>query len=281
MANVLPNPVNADQNAIGSAGDGDAQKRRPPPDWPPWLGASPPRSRPRTPQLPIAAGTACSSQRDCWQPGGEAGLSNDMLLRLDDQILTNPHQLRTLIGTKKDGDTVRLTYLRKGQEASVQARIGMRADDDSVQEVQNLRKTALSRLKGSLVGDGKGSYYLWDSSGVTLNKEAVNAQLRLSSATRSWRCERIVESAREILARRPWTSKSSSKRRKRWPIRRRPPKGGERCRCGQTTPSSASCKRPPRKSSGPWKTWHAEQGTAPKPKPAWPAKSRSAWAIPG
>lgn len=65
-------------------------------------------------------------------PATKAGLEkNDLLLRMDDQILINPDQLRKLISTKKDGDTVRIAYLRKGREASVEVRLSSHAEDDA------------------------------------------------------------------------------------------------------------------------------------------------------
>jgi Spy/CpxP family protein refolding chaperone len=54
-------------------------------------------------------------------PAAAAGLTqNDILLRLDDQILVELSQLRTLIAMKKAGDHVKLVYLRKAarQEAT-------------------------------------------------------------------------------------------------------------------------------------------------------------------
>jgi len=64
-------------------------------------------------------------------PAARAGLDkNDLLVRMDDQILINPDQLRKLISTKKEGDVVHLTYLRKGREASAEARLGTRVEDD-------------------------------------------------------------------------------------------------------------------------------------------------------
>jgi hypothetical protein len=55
-------------------------------------------------------------------PAAKAGLqANDILLRFEDQILVEPPQLKKLIAMKKSGDSVKLTYLRKGErkDASV------------------------------------------------------------------------------------------------------------------------------------------------------------------
>lgn len=55
-------------------------------------------------------------------PAGKAGISQyDVLEKLDDQILIDPHQFRTLVWMHKPGDQVKLTFHRggKAQTASV------------------------------------------------------------------------------------------------------------------------------------------------------------------
>jgi len=55
-------------------------------------------------------------------PANKAGLArNDILLRLDDQILVEPSQLRKLISMKKPGDHVKLTYMRKAERKETTA----------------------------------------------------------------------------------------------------------------------------------------------------------------
>ena len=50
-------------------------------------------------------------------PASKAGIAeNDILLRFEDQIIIEPSQFRKLIAMKKAGDTVKLTYLRKGEK---------------------------------------------------------------------------------------------------------------------------------------------------------------------
>lgn len=72
-------------------------------------------------------------------PAAKAGLQkNDVLVKFDDQILTNPKQLGTLIGTKKEGDTVRLTYLRRGSEAKVEVTLAAREGGDVAADGWNL-----------------------------------------------------------------------------------------------------------------------------------------------
>lgn len=83
-------------------------------------------------QLPIAEGTGLlvRSLSDDG-PAAKAGLTkNDVLVKFDDQILTNADQLRALVGTKKEGDTVRLTYLRRGQELVAEVKLGAREGGD-------------------------------------------------------------------------------------------------------------------------------------------------------
>ena len=55
-------------------------------------------------------------------PAAKAGLAeNDILLRFEDQIIVEPSQLRKLIAMKKSGDSVKLTYLRKGERKETNA----------------------------------------------------------------------------------------------------------------------------------------------------------------
>ena len=49
---------------------------------------------------------------------------DDVLTKFDDQVLVNQQQLGVLVRAKKDGDEVRLTVVRGGQETTVRARLG-------------------------------------------------------------------------------------------------------------------------------------------------------------
>ena len=54
----------------------------------------------------------------------KAGLkANDIITQLDNQLIINGQQLQTLIRTKKPGDEVTLTYLRKGKEHKAKAKL--------------------------------------------------------------------------------------------------------------------------------------------------------------
>lgn len=60
-------------------------------------------------------------------PAEKAGLqNNDVLAKLDDQILIDPRQLSVLVANKKEGDTVKITYIRKGESHETSAVIGKR-----------------------------------------------------------------------------------------------------------------------------------------------------------
>ena len=77
-------------------------------------------------------------------PAAKAGLqTNDVLVRFDDQILTNPAQLYALILTRKEGDTVRLTYLRKGREASVEAKLGTHPEETGTDKATVIRRLSI------------------------------------------------------------------------------------------------------------------------------------------
>jgi membrane-associated protease RseP (regulator of RpoE activity) len=60
-------------------------------------------------------------------PAAKAGLlENDVLTRLNDQLLVTPDQLAALVRSFKNGDTITLTYLRRGQQQSVTATLAQR-----------------------------------------------------------------------------------------------------------------------------------------------------------
>jgi serine protease Do len=64
-------------------------------------------------------------------PAAAAGiLANDVLTKLDDQILINPPQLAVLVRIKNAGDRVQLTLLRKGKTQTVSATLGEREVPD-------------------------------------------------------------------------------------------------------------------------------------------------------
>ncbi|MFT3784363.1 MAG: PDZ domain-containing protein [Nibricoccus sp.] len=49
---------------------------------------------------------------------------NDLMVRLDDQILIEPRQLGVLIRSKKEGDEVKITFYRAGKQQSAQVKLG-------------------------------------------------------------------------------------------------------------------------------------------------------------
>jgi hypothetical protein len=58
-------------------------------------------------------------------PADQAGLrGNDILLRFEDQRLISPEHLSLLVRTKKSGEKVALTLIRKGAEETVQVPLG-------------------------------------------------------------------------------------------------------------------------------------------------------------
>ena len=57
-------------------------------------------------------------------PAADVLKEDDVLTKLDDQILVNQQQLAVLIRAKKEGDEVRLTVVRGGKETIVKAKLG-------------------------------------------------------------------------------------------------------------------------------------------------------------
>ena len=56
-------------------------------------------------------------------PAAAALKENDILLKLDDQILVNQQQLAVLVRNHKPGDEVNLTYIRGGKEATASVKL--------------------------------------------------------------------------------------------------------------------------------------------------------------
>lgn len=57
-------------------------------------------------------------------PAADVLKEDDVLTRLDDQILVNQQQLGVLVRAKKEGDEVKLTVVRGGKETTVKAKLG-------------------------------------------------------------------------------------------------------------------------------------------------------------
>lgn len=89
------------------------------------VNASPPPSE-LAPHLPIEEDTGLVIEflsKD--SPAAKAGLQErDVLAKLDDQILIHPRQLAVLVANHKEGDQVKITYVRKGQLQETTALLG-------------------------------------------------------------------------------------------------------------------------------------------------------------
>ena len=60
-------------------------------------------------------------------PAAKAGVGvNDVVTKIDDQLLVHPRQLQVLVRAKKDGDSISVTYLRKGELKTVTAKLEKR-----------------------------------------------------------------------------------------------------------------------------------------------------------
>ena len=130
-----------------------------------WLGlATDAISAPLAAQLPIDKGTGLLISHVVPEsPAQRAGLEvNDVLLKFDDQLLINPEQLRTLVRTKKAGDSVKLSYYRKGAPKEAMASLITKeitsantfVGGPAVIEVQGSVLKANDLIKGITTGGG-------------------------------------------------------------------------------------------------------------------------------
>lgn len=76
-------------------------------------------------QLPIDAGSGLLVRTVVPEsPAATAGIQkHDVLIKLDDQILSAPKQLQKLVASRKPGETVRVIYFRRGQRAEAEAKL--------------------------------------------------------------------------------------------------------------------------------------------------------------
>ena len=94
-------------------------------------------------------------------PAEKAGLKvNDVITQLDDQLIVNAQQFQTLISTKKPGDQVTLTYIRKGkaQKAKVKLAKGAMAPLPGVQpKALRLRNGQRQPIPGNIFPGNPGA----------------------------------------------------------------------------------------------------------------------------
>jgi hypothetical protein len=98
-----------------------------------WLGvAADELSEELAAQLPVTPGTGVLVRHVAENsPAAKIGVQkHDVLLKMDDQVITDGRQLQKLVRAKKAGDIVELTLLRKGQEQKLKATLeqGTQAD---------------------------------------------------------------------------------------------------------------------------------------------------------
>ena len=73
--------------------------------------------------IPKGVGVAVSYVAED-SPAEKAGLkANDIITKLDDQLIINAQQLQTLIESRKVGDETTITYYRKGKKQTTKAKL--------------------------------------------------------------------------------------------------------------------------------------------------------------
>src|SRR6478752_8956906 len=98
-----------------------------------WLGvAADELSEELAAQLPVKEGTGVIIRHVAENsPAAKVGVQkNDILLKMDDQVITDGRQLQKLVRAKKVGDVVELSLLRKGQEQKYKATLEQSTQSD-------------------------------------------------------------------------------------------------------------------------------------------------------
>jgi len=95
-------------------------------------------------QLNLSRGTGLVVDRvEKDSPAAAAGVqSNDILQKLDDQLLINAQQLAVLVRSKKPGDEVKLTLLRAGKPTTLTAKL-VEKEVPVLEELQEPRLSAI------------------------------------------------------------------------------------------------------------------------------------------
>lgn len=87
-------------------------------------------------------------------PAARAGLQDsDVLSKFDDQILITQRQLAVLIANHKEGDAIKLTYFRKGQQMETTASLGKHIAAATMEHADPLARVTRRILK--IGDDGK------------------------------------------------------------------------------------------------------------------------------
>ncbi len=81
---------------------------------------------------------------DANSPASTALQQNDILLKLNDQLLMNPSQLASLIKTHNIGDTVQASYLRAGEEGSAEVKLAEKKAQTANKALQKSANAALA-----------------------------------------------------------------------------------------------------------------------------------------
>ncbi len=143
-------------------------------------------------QLPLDPGTGLIVEHIVPEsPAAKAGLQkNDVLIRLNDQILVAPKQLGALVANRKAGDTIEVTYLRKGEKKTATVTLATSEnagrDDASTDISINLggSKIDLDRIikdaantANSIILNHKTIFVGPDGKPITLDPDAITNQV--------------------------------------------------------------------------------------------------------
>lgn len=102
-------------------------------------------------------------------PAAKAGIQeHDILLRLDDQILVEPEQLRALVKMRKPGDEVKVNLMRKGEQKEVKVVL---AESEERPTPQNMFRLKGGDLLKQMEGLGKKPGALFQHKGIVIGPD--------------------------------------------------------------------------------------------------------------
>ena len=113
-------------------------------------------------------------------PASKASLQkNDVLVEMGDQLLVHPLQLRKLVRSKKEGETIKLGFFRQGKKQSASATLAKTIDNSGSWE-RNMLSDGLQVELGEMINDGMRDAMKNVPGSIGPNKHAITIEVQRS-----------------------------------------------------------------------------------------------------